>query len=96
MKINVFAEKSGCVAAKIPLYCGVRWFLPEQKWIRDFAFGDFNGLTGRLCGLRSMSVAVFLRNVTEFLDNLCRRYASRMESCNVLFEDIYCYVAENV
>lgn len=45
MKINVFAEKSGCVAAKIPLYCGVRRFLPEQKWIRDFAFWVFNGLT---------------------------------------------------
>lgn len=38
MKTNVFAEKSGPVAAKIPLYCGLRLILPEQKWIRDSAF----------------------------------------------------------
>lgn len=46
MKTNVFAEKSGPVAAKIPLCCGLRLILPEQKWIRDSAFGSFNGLTG--------------------------------------------------
>jgi len=38
MKTNVFAEKSGPVAAKIPLCCGLRLILPEQKWIRDSAF----------------------------------------------------------
>ena len=66
MKINVFEEKSGPVAAKIPLCCGVRRFLPEQKWIRDSAFWIFQWIDGRLCGLRSMSAAAFLRNVTVF------------------------------
>lgn len=38
MKTNVFAEKSGPVAAKIPLCCGMLRFLFEQKWILDSVF----------------------------------------------------------
>lgn len=67
MKTNVFAAKSGHVAAKIPLCCGVRRILPEQKWNSGFRFLSFNGLTDGCAAYVRYRLPSSLRRRASFL-----------------------------